>query len=95
MTNLQPQHLPDFPTPSIGLKGYRELTNRDIRSKTMIRIIRVKWSSLLGIDNEQLIEIALFNHANLIKSVKNTRKDFKSNYSDFTKYAKMDENEWK
>lgn len=92
MTNLQSQPILDFPTPKIGITGHKEITNENIAPNVVI--VRVIWESLLGVNNEQLIELAQFNNSNFVRFVENTRKDFKSEYKNLNKYPSMEESDW-
>ncbi len=92
MTNTQPFTIPDFPAPIINLRGYKDITNRNVAPD--FKVIHVTWSSLLGKSNQELITLALSNSSKFISFVKQTREDFKVNYMNFSKYPKMNENDW-
>lgn len=92
MTNVQPFTIPDFPAPIINLKGYRDITNRDVAPD--FEVIHIIWSSLLGKSNEELTTLALSNSSKFISFVKQTRENFKVNHMNFRKYPKMNGNDW-
>lgn len=93
MTNLYPLTIPDFPTPKIYLKGYRDITNRGVAPN--FNVLTITWSSLLGMGNEELLKLAIFNNSKFIAFVTQTRKDFKLNHKNYRKYPKMNEKDWK
>lgn len=91
MTNLPIFTIPDFPFPDINLEGYREITNRNIAD---FEVIHITWGSLLGRNNDELIELTLHSNPKFISHILRTKEDFKVNYSNFRKYPKMNESDW-
>lgn len=82
MTNVQ-----NFFYPSIHLRSNRDFIVPNLFPQ--FKIIRVKWKSILGVDNKNIIASSLANSPKFINFVKATREDFKTHKTNLKKYPKM------
>lgn len=88
MTNIQ-----GFLYPNIKTDFNKDLI--DLSSFPRFRVGKLIWESLLGKDNKELTIDSLLNSSKFISYVEKARQDFIKESSNFHKYPKLNESDWK